>query len=476
MKHRTRIVFAAGAVLLMAGFAGHAQDNAGEQLELSEEEAVTQALRANLGLAVEERNLSVKKRNRSRAWNQLLPSLQVNATLSRSNAEQEFSSLVPAGTPLPDGSFDAVRQIEDTAPRWSVSTQVSAQLDLSLRLYFAVKQTAVDLREGRIGRIDAEDQVRRDVRKQYRRVALLAESLRVTEAQLATARAQVERAEVNVDNGLADRSSLLQAQIGAANIEVALAEQRNAVARARRALANTLGIPIETDLVLTDRDAPALPEPLPRFDRTELLDLALANRRELQNLQVQVDRLQTLQRLERAGLFPSLRLSWSADPAFQGDPLEDAWFEDVGDQWEQQRGGFSLTVVQPLDPLLPGSSTWTTIANYDDQVAQLRVQREQVRQGARMEVASLLDALASLRATIRARELNVTLAGRNLDLAQQGLESGNRGRLDVQQAEDALAEAELNVKREKTNYYSTLVDLAYAVNTDVDTLLTVAVR
>ena len=275
--------------------------------------------------------------------------------------------------PLPDGSFDAVRQIEDTAPRWSVSTQVSAQLDLSLRLYFAVKQTAVDLREGRIGRTDAEDQVRRDVRKQYRRVALLEESLRVTEAQLATARAQVERAEVNVDNGLADRSSLLQAQIGAANTEVALAEQRNAVASARRALTNTLGIPIETDLVLTDRDAPALPETLPRFDRTELLDLALANRRELQNLQVQVDRLQTLQRLERAGLFPSLRLSWSADPAFQGDPLEDAWFEDVGDQWEQQRGGFSLTVVQPLDPLLPGSSTWTTIANYDDQIAQLRV-------------------------------------------------------------------------------------------------------
>ena len=100
MKHRTRIVFAVGAVLLMAGLAGHAQDNAGEQLELSEEEAVTQALRANLGLAVEERNLSVKKRNRSRAWNQLLPSLQVNATLSRSNAEQEFSSLVPAGTCL----------------------------------------------------------------------------------------------------------------------------------------------------------------------------------------------------------------------------------------------------------------------------------------------------------------------------------------------------------------------------------------
>ena len=93
-----------------------------------------------------------------------------------------------------------------------------------------------------------------------------------------------------------------------------------------------------------------------------------------------------------------------------------------------------------------------------------------------MEVASLLDSLASLRATIRARELNVTLAGRNLDLARQGLESGNRGRLDVQQAEDALAEAELNVKREKTNYYSTLVDLAYAVNTDVDTLFTVAVR
>jgi hypothetical protein len=46
----------------------------------------------------------------------------------------------------------------------------------------------------------------------------------------------------------------------------------------------------------------------------------------------------------------------------------------------------------------------------------------------------------------------------------------------VQQAEDALAEAELNVKREKTSYYSTLVDLAYAANTDIDTILGLAVR
>ncbi|NBC29965.1 MAG: TolC family protein, partial [Spirochaetes bacterium] len=417
MKHRTRIVLAVSALLLTAGLAGHAQDNTQEQLELSEEEAVIQALRANLGLAIEGRNVAVKERNRSRVWNQLLPSLQVNGTLSRSNAEQEFSSLVPAGPPRPDGSFDFVQQLEETAPRWSVSTQVSAQLDLSLRLYFAVKQTAVDLREGRIGLADAEDQVRRDVRKQYRQVALLEESVRVTEAKLATARAQVESAEVNVDNGLADRSSLLQAQIGAANTEVALAEQRNAVASARRALKSTLGIPMETDVVLTNGDAPMFRDDLPRFDRGEVLDLALANRRELQSLQVQVDRLQTLQRLERAGLFPSVRLSWSADPAFQGDPLEDSWFEDIDEQWQQQRGGFSLTVVQPLDPLLPGSSTWTTIANYDDQILQLRLQREQLRQGARMEVASLLDSLASLGATIRARELNVALAGRNLDLA-----------------------------------------------------------
>jgi outer membrane protein TolC len=208
----------------------------------------------------------------------------------------------------------------------------------------------------------------------------------------------------------------------------------------------------------------------------ELNALALSNRRELQNLQVQAERLQNLQSLERAGLFPSARLSWSADPAFQGDPLEDAWFEDLDEQWEQQRGGFSLTIVQPLDPLLPGSSTWTKIADYDDQIVQLRVQMEQVRRGARMEVASLVDSLSSLRAKIRARELNVALAERNLALAQQGLESGNRGRLDVQEAEDALAEAELNVQRERTSYYSTLVDLAYAANTDIETLMDLAVR
>ncbi len=440
---------------------------------VTEEDAVELALRENLGIRSQLQSLSVKERDRRTVWNQLYPSLQLSGTLSRANSEREISSIVPAGPPATDGSFDAVRQLEETAPRWSVSGQVSAQLDLSLRMYYGIQQTAIDLREGRLSLADARDRVARDARKQFRQVLLLEHSLEVTRRRLETAGAQVEQARVNVDNGLADRSVLLQARIQEANIDVALQEQENALAAARRGLKSTLGLALQDDVVLEAGSSEALTAGtgLPTFEREKLEEEFLGTRRELQGLTVQIERLQTLQQLERAGFFPVVRLSFTADPAFQGDPFEDSWFDDIDESWQQQRGAFSITVAQPLDPFIPGSSAWTTIANYDDQIAQLRVQMEQARGGARLEIASLLDTLRSIRTTVRARELNLELATRNLELTEQGLESGNRGRLDVRQARDALAEAELNLTREYNSYYTTLVDLAYALNTDVDTLL-----
>lgn len=455
--------------------------DARERIEITEDEAVALALDENLGIQSQRRDLATKERDRRFAWNQLLPSLQLSGSMARSNTEQEFSSLVPAGDAVappaqgPPGSFDYVRSVSEEAPRWSVSASFQATLDLSLRLYYAVEQTAIALREGRLSLADARDQVRRDVRKQFRQVGILEEAVALTERQLATAEQQVEQARTNVENGLADRSALLQAQIGAANLEVALQEQRNGLAAARRGLKNTLGVAPSASLELVSVDDG--PDPAQTLEQVAAVDVGivleefLGNRRELASLSVQIDRLRNLQELERAGLYPSMRLSFTADPAFQGDPFEDNWFEDADENWQQQRGSFSVTIAQPLDPLLPGSSTWTSIENYEDQIAQLRLQMEQARRGARLEVASIFERLAGIRTTIRARELNRELAQRNLDLARQGLESGNRGSLDVRQAEDALREAELNLARQYNNVYSALVDLAYALNIEVDRLL-----
>lgn len=447
------------------------EDTGPEGTELTEDAAVMLALRSNLGLQAEERSLSTAQRDRGRAWNQLLPSLQGSATMSRSNTEQTFSSLVPAGPPVPgtDNVFGQVQSVEEEAPQWSLSTSLSAQLNLSLRLYYAVQQTAVAVREGRLSLADAEDRIRRDVRKQFQQLRILEESVALTEARLETAQQQVQQARVNVENGITDRSVLLQAQIQEANLQVALQEQRNGLAAARRGFKNTLGLDLEEDLSLA---GPAWRD-MPSLDREALEDSFLDRRRELQSLQVQVDRLQNLQKLERAGLFPSISLGFTVDPAFQGDPFEDSWFNDLENDWSQQRGAFSVSIAQPLDPLLPGSSTWTSIANYRDQIAGLRLQMEQVRRGARLETASLFETMESARTTLRARELNLELARRNLQLARQGLESGNRGELEVLQAEDALQEAELNRDRQYNTYYGALVDLAYALNTTVDEVLEV---
>ena len=174
--------------------------------------------------------------------------------------------------------------------------------------------------------------------------------------------------------------------------------------------------------------------------------------------------------VKRAERYPTLSLRWSTDPTFTGDPFEDAWFDDIENDWTQQQGAFSISIIQPLDPLLPFSRTQVQIENRKDDLRQARTRLRQARNGAEIEIRQLVDQLETSRNAIDVRKLNVERARRAFSLAEEAYDAGNRELLEVREAEDELEQARVQLLDEQKNYVVALLDLVYALNTSIEEL------
>jgi outer membrane protein TolC len=213
---------------------------------------------------------------------------------------------------------------------------------------------------------------------------------------------------------------------------------------------------IEADLISLEADA------LIRDYTESRYDIRLA-RQSITSAELALD-------AKRAERYPTLSLRWFADPAFAGDPFEDPWFDDVENDWNQRGGAFAISITQPLDPLLPFSRTQVEINNLKDDVQTARIQLQQARTGAEIEIRRLVDQLETSRTAIDVRRLNVERARRAFNLAQEAYDAGNRELLEVREAEDELQQAQVQLLDEQKNYVVALLDLVYALNASIDEL------
>jgi outer membrane protein TolC len=209
------------------------------------------------------------------------------------------------------------------------------------------------------------------------------------------------------------------------------------------------------------------PEPI-TLDAESLSRQYLAERLDIQSLIKQIEIVKNSRDATIAGMTPSVALTLSFDPSFQKDPFEDAWFEDVEDDWKQRSGMFGVTVSVPLDKLLPFSKTWVELANTKDNIKKMRLNLTQAMRGAEMEVKTIVMNLKKSLESIESLEMNVELAKRAYNMAEEAYNAGNRELLEVQQAEDELKKARLEVLREQYNYTTGLLDLEYALNTSLE--------
>ncbi len=402
--------------------------------------AVELAVANNLGLASERVGLETKKLVRDTAWNRFIPSMTAGTSLTRRNEGADMAA---------------------SYPRWLFGVSVSATLPLSVALRDGIEATVIDYRNGQLSLETAEKQLSRDVRKSFYNLLLIQENIKLMQQNIDAADRRYSQAKANYQAGLVPEYSVLSAQVALENLKPALEDLRNGYDAALGSFRLTLGVergsPIEPDGAI--EIAPS------SLDAKNLIETRLTQRLDIQSLDLA---LAGLRNGREAAFYqrmtPTLALSFLADPTYHKDPFGGESIPGTDKEWLQSRGSFVVSLTMPLDPLLPHSTTRVDLAKLDSQIRQTELAKEQALQGAALEIETLVRNLDKTRTSISTLELNVGLAERAYQLADEAYKAGGRELLEVQNAELELNKARVEVLKARYSYITGLLDLEYAVN------------
>ena len=408
---------------------------------LGVDEAVELALENNLTLVGEAADLRIKKRTRDTAWNVLIPTATASTTLSRFNDPSIISGY--------DGELRA---------------GISFQLRLNPQLWFGFRQTSIDYELGLIDMEQARKDIRTNVQKQFYTLLTLEEQIRILESQQRSLEKRFEQAQVNFDFGLVDEYTKLSAQVGLENFKPQVEIARDRYEQALLGFKLSLGVDLDSELELTGGI-----EIEPRtYDARELTENYILDRLDIRSLVRNLHGLENARKLSVSALLPSLTLGYGLSTQLNADPWSD--FSLAGSDWEDGSGNktLSLTLSMSLSELLPVSQTSNSIKEVDDGRQALQASLAQALQAAELEIVTAAQNVNKSVQVIRAKELNVQLAQRAYDLAEESYNAGGKSLLDVEDAEDKLQEARFELLSEKVNYVNSLIDLEAAVNRSVD--------
>jgi outer membrane protein, multidrug efflux system len=442
------------------------------------ETAVALALQSNLGIESELVAVRQKKLIADTWWNRFFPSANVSYTMGRSNTEQTADGLAPV--PLQPGVTDAfgrdaygVVPFSVDRPRWFMSAGLDLSLVLTLQTMPGISLARLDHEMGLLSLEEARRNVERDVSKQFYDLLLTRERILLVDEQIATAQRRYDQAQLNYENGLIDEFSLLSAQVALENQRPGLAGLRVAYQQQLLAFRNSLGLPLAT--AVEPRGTIDPPDLLIRLENSGLEEgdrHRLRNRLDILQLEkldlIQQEQVRIAEFTPQSGRAPFFRFGFNVDPTFLGDPLEDDWFDL--DLWDQRSGAFTVSIVQPLDAWLPYSQTRNRVAEIESERRRNQLAIERALRGAEIRVRGLLLGIESSQQTIRALEENIHLARRAFELAEIGYENGLRELLEVQNAEVDLKDAEFQLLQEKKNIMDSILDLAFELNVEIETI------
>lgn len=423
-------------------------------LELDADTAVALALRGNLGIAVEELSLEMKRRMNETVYNVLYPQIQVGASLTRMNeapsAMPDFSSFPIISYPTPPHTFN-------------LGASISASLPLSISMIHGIRLVRQDYQMGLLGLETARKKLTLAVKKSFYSLLVLEEAIALAEQNLAAATTRYEQALANYQSGLVDEYSLLAAQVAMESIRPAVEEARNMYRTALLAFKMDLGLDYNGTIHLSGSVEPEIF----RFDAEALSRGHLVNNPDIQTL-IQGEKMAENQiKLQNSYLYPVLSFMYSMDPTFSGDPFKDSWFSE---DWTQRTGMFGIALSLSLDNLLPGSKARNEIHRAENDREGLRIRLAQALRGTELEVRRIVMNLEKSEKAILALESNLDLADKANRLGQEAYRAGLREYSQIEATELALREARLNVLREKFNYLTNLLDLEYTLNTSLETM------
>lgn len=395
------------AIFLLVAWASSATAHAEPTTrEMTLDQALALARKANRTLVAERARLAQAKTNLDLAWAALFPTVAAQGKYTRNNIEFTFPvSATRTLTVQPKNELDGA--ISFTAPL--IAPPAYGALE-------AVKSS--------VGAAEAQFEtslatVLFNVAQSFYAAAIADEVMAARQSNIEVARATLENAQTRFDNGSVTKVDVDRAQLAVVRAEQAARESGFAQDQAYRALAT---------LVQTERDFKVRPSvAAPAADEPANLELALRLRPEFRALELTTRSAESQRRAfawrwaPTLSAFGSLR-AFNYDN-FAGDRY--AWAIGAQLDWVLYDGGVRDAQRHLAD------------AQAQEDAALAAVLRDAIRD----DLANGHGLLETKHHAQRAAERSVVLAIETLDLVRTQYEAGHSAQLDLLQAQDGLVAA-----------------------------------
>jgi outer membrane protein TolC len=182
-----------------------------------------------------------------------------------------------------------------------------------------------------------------------------------------------------------------------------------------------------------------------------------------------ISQRQTIERLELAqkqsnysSKAPSLTLSaqWSGGPQ-RNSGLSGTFTDSLS-------GSLSLSI--PIDPWIPGTRSNQSLKSSDAELEKARLDLVNTETSARSQIRSLSESLKNSWRSIEIARLRVEIAQRTYQISEIGFQNGTIEFLSLENTRNDLADAQYRLLQSELAYQNTILDLASALNIDLETL------
>ncbi len=403
-----------------------------EQEQEQEAEDPWEALRAAAPEAVQARAVTLEEATemalrRSPALEQARASVEV-AEFDRLGAYGSFLPRLNLGYNYSNASTGRLDPTGQSITRTSWTMQLGASYDL-----FTGFRRMSDLRSARLG-VDAEDA--RYHQRRYETLFLVKQAffasvaanelVRVEEDRVRRQTDQLDFVEQRVRLGQATRADLLRSQVDLNNARLALLNAENEARTATFQLAEAVGV----DEPLAPTREATLESPPLAWTRDQLLAAAEAAAPSVQTARAVTEAAEASVASSRSTYLPNLTLSggwaWQA-PEFP--PADRSWAVQVSGNY----------------PLFNGFQRESAVMRAQAQADAAQAQERATRLAIRADVDAAYGRVQSARAGVALAEQSVELSRESLRVVQERYRLGLATILDLQQAQIALRQAEVDL-------------------------------
>jgi len=463
-------------ILLCAYSHAQAQDQETTDgpMRLSPDEAVKIAVQNNLALESSRASSATKRRASNLSWNQFIPNITVAGSLIRDNKQGSTSVTVPlprTGAPFSYNGISGMAGpqffVSDpiSLPQWHIAGTIQASLNINYAMFENMKRLRLDYEGGLVSYEKARAQLERDVRKAYHNMLLLQENISLLRGSFENAGRQVQMAQANYNAGLAPELTLLQAQVARENLRPVIDQAENGLKLSMAQFAMFLGLdyntPFELEPVTENMDF------IP-IDVAQMISKAASGKPDIQELRQTILLLQSARKTQFYSLTPTLTLSWNNNSVFTKDPWKDTWFGS-GDNWNNS-GSLTISVGVRLHSLIPFSTDYQAVKNLDDQIAITTLGLTQMIRGTEIEIYNTVLSLEKTRISAQAQAQTVKLAEQSYRLTEQAYQAGLQDYFQVQNAEQSMRQARVQMLEQQFTYLNGLIDLEYSTGVPFGTI------